>query len=53
MGLDRAGGGFFVLKTEQWAMDGIDDLKNYSLELKRSLQQLQIHKNKDYEIRKR
>jgi len=27
MGLDRAGGGFFVLKTEQWAMDGIDDLK--------------------------
>ncbi len=26
-GISDSDGGFFVLKTEQWAIDGIDDLK--------------------------
>lgn len=27
LGVDRDGGGFFVLKTEQWSIDSVDDLQ--------------------------
>jgi hypothetical protein len=27
LGIDRDGGCFYILKTDQWAIDSVDDLK--------------------------
>jgi hypothetical protein len=37
MGISDDGGGFFVLKTEQWAIDGTEDIAKLLMEVKQAI----------------
>lgn len=37
MGISDDGGGFFVLKTEQWAIDGTEDIVKLLMEVKQAI----------------
>ena len=36
-GISDDGGGFFVLKTEQWAIDGTEDIAKLLMEVKQAI----------------